>query len=177
MKVCKNAKKKNYSGNENTPLGRGYHASGEKIGTQMRGKNKAMYEVIKTQNGKRWKKINKSTKNKTKRGDSFWGGGNTLMKMPDSSDSPEDFDCSILDYDISSSEEEDIREAIKNGEDISHFNDYFQEILEFLESNSLCSHENLIKYARHFAWKFRTEDDIDIIKENIKIAAKKGKLL
>lgn len=57
MRECLNKKGKYYSGKENTPLGRGYSASGEKIGTRMRGKNGGMYVVVKYQNGKRWQSI------------------------------------------------------------------------------------------------------------------------
>lgn len=53
---CKNIKSKKYTGQENTPLGLGYHASGEKIEKKMEGKNGHMYKVIKTKNGKRWHK-------------------------------------------------------------------------------------------------------------------------
>ena len=58
-KVCKNHKTKTYTGKENTPLGKGYHAEGEKVKKTMKGKDGSMYEVIKTKNGKRWKKLTK----------------------------------------------------------------------------------------------------------------------
>jgi hypothetical protein len=70
-KECKNHKKKTYTGKENTPLGRGYHAEGEKIDKKMKGKNGHMYKVIKTKSGKRWLKIIKklsSPKKRTSRG-------------------------------------------------------------------------------------------------------------
>jgi hypothetical protein len=71
VKTCKNTNKKTYTGKENTPLGRGYHAEGEKINKKMKGKDGHMYKVIKIKNGKRWLKINKlkSPTKKTKRGD------------------------------------------------------------------------------------------------------------
>ena len=67
-KNCKNIKTKKYTGKENSPLGRGYHAMGEKIGKMMRGKNNSMYIVIKTKNGKRWQKLKNNKKNTTKYG-------------------------------------------------------------------------------------------------------------
>lgn len=67
VKVCKNDKKKTYKGDENTPLGKGYHADGEKIDKKMKGKDGHMYKVIKTKNGKRWQKIKKEKKMSPKR--------------------------------------------------------------------------------------------------------------
>ena len=58
VKVCKNYKSKTYTGKENTPLGKGYHAEGEKINKIMKGKDGNMYKVIKTKSGKRWLKVN-----------------------------------------------------------------------------------------------------------------------
>ena len=58
---CHNSSK-TYSGNEKTPLGLGYSASGMKIGDKMRGKDKNMYVVINTKNGKRWKRVVSSKK-------------------------------------------------------------------------------------------------------------------
>ena len=58
-KECKNTKRKTYTGRENTPLGRGYHASAEKIGSVMQGRDRKKYKVIKTKSGKRWQAINK----------------------------------------------------------------------------------------------------------------------
>ena len=57
MRECLNKRGKYYTGKENTPLGRGYSASGEKIGTRMRGKNGGMYVVVKYQGGKRWQRV------------------------------------------------------------------------------------------------------------------------
>ena len=51
---CKNCEDKYYTGKENTPLGRGYSASVEKVGTRMRGRDKRTYVVQKYSNGKRW---------------------------------------------------------------------------------------------------------------------------
>lgn len=57
MKQCKNHKSKKYKGNENTPLGKGYHACGFEEGKKMKGKDNFYYKVIKTIKGKRWKKV------------------------------------------------------------------------------------------------------------------------
>lgn len=67
--ICKNHKTKTYTGQEKTPLGKGFHAEGEKIDKKMKGKNGQMYKVIKTKIGKRWQKINNlSSPKRTKRG-------------------------------------------------------------------------------------------------------------
>lgn len=68
---CKNCEGKYYTGKENTPLGRGFSASAEKIGKRMKGKDGKMYEVVKSGKGKRWtrvtstKKTDPSSKRKT----------------------------------------------------------------------------------------------------------------
>lgn len=88
---CKNVKNKMYTGEENTPLGKGYHPSGEKIGSTMKGKNKKMYKVVKTKAGKRWqlvKKVEKKIKSpkRTKRGEkieSLPGGLTTIVSESD----------------------------------------------------------------------------------------------
>lgn len=54
---CLNKRGKYYSGKENTPLGKGYSAAGEKIGTKMRGRNGNVYEVVKYRGGKRWQNV------------------------------------------------------------------------------------------------------------------------
>lgn len=36
---CKNTNDRSYTGNENTPLGRGYSAAVEKVGTEMKGRD------------------------------------------------------------------------------------------------------------------------------------------
>ena len=51
---CKNCDGKYYTGKENTPLGRGYSAAVEKVGTKMRGRDGKTYVVKKYSNGKRW---------------------------------------------------------------------------------------------------------------------------
>lgn len=51
---CKNCDEKYYTGKENTPLGRGYSAAVEKVGTKMKGRDGKMYVVKKYKNGKRW---------------------------------------------------------------------------------------------------------------------------
>jgi len=58
---CKNHPKKYYTGNENTPLGRGYTSSSEEVGTKMKGKDGFYYLVSLGKDGKkRWKKRGKS---------------------------------------------------------------------------------------------------------------------
>lgn len=59
---CKNCQEKSYTGKENTPLGKGYSASVEKIGKKMRGRDGNMYIVKKYKNGKRWIKLSKGRK-------------------------------------------------------------------------------------------------------------------
>lgn len=61
---CKNSDEKYYTGKENTPLGRGFSASGEKVGTRMRGRDGKTYVVQKYSNGKRWVAVS-SSKRKT----------------------------------------------------------------------------------------------------------------
>ena len=68
MSTCKNVKNKTYTGKENTPLGKGYHASGEKIGTFMKGRDKNIYKVVKTKTGKRWQKISDKSPKRSVRG-------------------------------------------------------------------------------------------------------------
>lgn len=63
---CKNYKTKVYNGKENTPLGKGYYAEGEKVNKVMKGKDGNMYKVIKIKNGKKIKNIKRS-----KRGEPF----------------------------------------------------------------------------------------------------------
>ena len=45
MPVCKNTSKKYYTGKENTPLGKGFSASVEKVGKRMKGLDGNMYVV------------------------------------------------------------------------------------------------------------------------------------
>ena len=54
---CKNNPKKTYTGKENTPLGKGYSADKEKVGTEMKGRDRSLYVVVKIKNGKRWQKV------------------------------------------------------------------------------------------------------------------------
>jgi hypothetical protein len=57
---CHNSEKY-YNGKENTPLGRGYSASGFKENHQMKGKDGRYYRVQVTKKGKRWtKKVSKN---------------------------------------------------------------------------------------------------------------------
>ena len=51
---CINSSDKSYTGEENTPLGLGYSASVEKVGTKMTGRDGDSYVVKKYKNGKRW---------------------------------------------------------------------------------------------------------------------------
>ena len=70
MPVCKNTDRKQYTGNENTPLGKGFSASVEKVGTRKKGKDGKMYVVKKVKNGKRWAATQSSSKKVEKpRGD------------------------------------------------------------------------------------------------------------
>ncbi len=62
MPVCKNTDRKQYTGNENTPLGKGFSASVEKVGTRKKGKDGKMYVVKKVKNGKRWAATQSSSK-------------------------------------------------------------------------------------------------------------------
>lgn len=54
---AKITRKKTYSGKENTPLGKGYSASGEKVGKRMKGRDGKMYVVNEYKNGKRWARV------------------------------------------------------------------------------------------------------------------------
>ena len=63
MKVCKNTSLKKYNGKENTPLGRGYSASVEKLGNVKKGKDGEKYIVVKWGNEKRWSQVKKKKKN------------------------------------------------------------------------------------------------------------------
>ena len=63
MLICKNNKTKKYTGKENTPLGKGFHASGYKEGKRMKGKDGNFYKA----KGKRWQRIKKENK-RTNRG-------------------------------------------------------------------------------------------------------------
>lgn len=54
MPLCRNHTQKKYTGKENSPLGKGYHAHGEKLGKRMKGKDGKMYVVVKWGEGKRW---------------------------------------------------------------------------------------------------------------------------
>lgn len=58
---CKNNSSKRYTGYENTPLGRGYSASGEEEGKRMKGRDGKMYYVERMSNDvKRWKMVEKN---------------------------------------------------------------------------------------------------------------------
>lgn len=54
---CPESEKVYYTGEENTPLGRGISARFEKIGQKRKGKDGKMYIVVKVVNGKRWKLV------------------------------------------------------------------------------------------------------------------------
>jgi len=54
-KVCKNNKERKYHGQENTPLGLGYHASGYQVGKKKKGRDGKFYQVIEDKRGiKKW---------------------------------------------------------------------------------------------------------------------------
>ena len=54
-KPCKNNKEKKYHGQENTPLGLGYHASGYEKNKKKKGRDGKYYYVIEDKRGcKRW---------------------------------------------------------------------------------------------------------------------------
>jgi len=57
MPKCVNDPGKRYSGNENTPRGKGYSASAEKVGKRMKGLDGSMYVVEKKGSSKKWVKI------------------------------------------------------------------------------------------------------------------------
>lgn len=62
MPKCLNDSSKRYTGNENTPKGKGYVASAEKIGKRMKGTDGYMYVVAKIGGVKKWSKISSGTK-------------------------------------------------------------------------------------------------------------------
>jgi len=66
MLVCKNTQEKRYTGKENTPLGNGYSASAEKVGTEMKGRDGKLYIVKKYKNGKRWILLKRNTSPRAK---------------------------------------------------------------------------------------------------------------
>lgn len=57
MPKCLNDPKKRYTGNEMTPLGKGYTATKEKVGKRMKGTDGNMYVVTKSGKNKRWTKM------------------------------------------------------------------------------------------------------------------------
>lgn len=80
---CKNCDDKYYTGEENTPLGRGYSASVEKVGTEMKGKDRKMYVVKKYKNGKRWVRISSASKQKNPQGWFDWGKRKKKTPIPE----------------------------------------------------------------------------------------------
>lgn len=58
MPKCLNDPKKRYTGNEMSPLGKGYTAASEKVGKRMKGTDGDMYVVTKNGKSKRWTKMN-----------------------------------------------------------------------------------------------------------------------
>jgi len=61
MYVCINIGSKRWKGTENTPLGKGYSASGEEKGKRMMGRDGNMYYVQLLANGnKRWRLVTRS---------------------------------------------------------------------------------------------------------------------
>ena len=69
MPLCKNHPSKRYTGKENTPLGRGYSASVEEVGSRRKGRDGKMYTVVHTKNGRRWRKLASSKRKTSPRGD------------------------------------------------------------------------------------------------------------
>lgn len=64
MPKCLNDSTKRYTGDENTPKGRGYTASAEKLGTRKKGTDGRMYVVTKAGSYKKWSLVkSKSNKN------------------------------------------------------------------------------------------------------------------
>ena len=64
-------------GRRTPPLGRGYSASCEKVGTRMRGTDQKMYVVIKIKNGKRWQHVSKKATSPK----GFWKKKNPLQRQ------------------------------------------------------------------------------------------------
>ena len=61
MPKCLNDSSKRFTGYENTPKGKGYVASSEKVGKRMKGTDGDMYVVTKSGKNKRWSKMVKRT--------------------------------------------------------------------------------------------------------------------
>ena len=57
MPKCLNDSNKRYTGYENTPKGKGYVASAEKVGKRMKGTDGDMYVVTKNGRAKKWTKM------------------------------------------------------------------------------------------------------------------------
>lgn len=64
MPKCINDESKRYTGDENSPKGRGYTASAEKIGKRMKGLDGRMYVVTKVGKIKKWTLPETAKKNK-----------------------------------------------------------------------------------------------------------------
>jgi hypothetical protein len=62
MPKCLNDSGKRYTGSENTPKGKGYVASAEKVGKRMKGTDGDMYVVAKKGGSKRWTKMIRKNK-------------------------------------------------------------------------------------------------------------------
>lgn len=65
MPQCKNNNKKTYTGQERTPLGNGYHSSGEKINTKMKGTDNNIYVVKKRKTGVKYWSIDNNSFSKS----------------------------------------------------------------------------------------------------------------
>lgn len=98
---CKNCDGKYYSGKENTPLGRGYSAAVEKVGTKMRGLDKKTYVVKKYSNGKQWVHVSSSGTRKTSPRMFGWGKKKSENIKVSVNTHPEHFitDCIFADTD------------------------------------------------------------------------------
>ncbi len=62
MPKCLNDFSKRYTGYENTPKGKGYVASAEKVGKRMKGTDGDMYVVTKNGGTKKWSKMSNRTR-------------------------------------------------------------------------------------------------------------------
>lgn len=146
MPACKNVKNKTFTGRENTPLGRGYHASGEKVNSIMKGKDGKKYKVVKTKSGKRWQKVNGRMKSP---GRSARGAGMSSMSMEDDPRNDADF-VNLEDREIIQSEILSERKFIRDLEDqinnilSQHGRDNKKEVIESLK-NEIKKTEKKIK--------------------------------
>ena len=139
MPKCLNDSSKRYTGNENTPKGKGYVASGEKVGKRMKGNDGNMYVVTKKGKTKRWEKISKKPNNSQL---SPMSKRARKKKRKTRKKKDQDYSSSEDEEDYSSSEdEEDIEWKLKAAEDRCKLSDV------------LCS-DYLLVSAASLAWKY-----------------------